>query len=145
MFRHNACLLVVCCAVCGPAMAQDFTTPEAAFREHQAAWARRNIDDFLSTISFQQEAVETLQKRSPNASVLQGDINALASEREAQLREMLRTRGFKPDYLPTCKILNKWPLSGSTVRIAVGCEKGAMAYSMRLVRSVDGWRVVRGP
>ena len=45
-----------------------------------------------------------------------------ASERERQLREMLRTPGFKPDYLPTCKMLNSGPLSENLVRMAVGCE-----------------------
>src|SRR5262245_6517308 len=122
MTSARATLLIALGLAYVSAIAQDLTTPEAAFRAHQTAWSHRSIDEFVATISFQQEALEFLQKQKPNLGISQADIDALASEREQQLREMLRTRGFKPDYLPTCKILNKSQLSDNLVRMAVACE-----------------------
>lgn len=132
--------------IVGNAMASDFSTPEAALHEHQTAWAHGDINQFLSTISFKQEAMEILVATVPKGAVPSDtEVNQLAQQRENKLRERLTRDGFKPDYLPTCKIITKWQLSETIVRFPLSCSvrHGYLTYAIRLVRLDDGWRVVR--
>jgi hypothetical protein len=128
------------------AIAGDFSTPEAALHEHQAAWAHRDINLFLSTISFKQEAVEILQGTAPkDAAPGDTEVNQLAARRENNLKEQLTRDGFKPDYLPTCKIIVKQQVSETIVKFPLSCSMshGYIFFSIRLVHVDDGWRVVR--
>jgi hypothetical protein len=128
------------------AIGGDFSTPEAALHEHQTPWAHRDINQFLSTISFKQEAIEILQAAVPKgAAPSDTEVSQLAAQRENELKERLVRDGFEPDYLPTCKIIAKWQVSETVVRFPLSCSvrHGYLTYAIRLVRVDAGWRVVR--
>ena len=147
MRPHCLVFALVLSTVTRPAQASDFSTPEAALHEHQVAWANRDIDRFLFTISFRQEAIEALHGKSSTDETLdETAIQALALERQNELRRRLATMGFKPDYLASCKIIKRWPVSEFEVRLPLYCtdRNGSMFFAIRLVRTQDGWRVVRG-
>jgi hypothetical protein len=144
-WRHSIYIPILA-AVPGIATAADFSTPAAALHEHQTARVQRNIEHFLSTISFKQEAIEILQATSPKDAVPdESAVQHLAVERENELREHLERDGFKPDYLATCKVITTWHVSDTVVRFPLSCSSGSgsLTFTIRLVRVADGWRVVR--
>jgi hypothetical protein len=129
------------------ARAQDYSSPEAAFREHQAAWANKSIDRFLATISFQHEALEELMRASPQGTAPDASaVRDLAAKREADLHTLLQARGFIATDLAKCKIVTKWQDSNDQVRFPLSCAapNGSLAFTIRLVRVPEGWRIVRG-
>ena len=128
------------------APAQDFSTPEAAFREHQQAFVSRDVQRFLATIEFRQEAIEELQRTSKERSAPpEAAIAELAAMREAALRGHLESRGFMPATLDACEVITKWQDSDNLVRFPVNCRvpNGSTTFSVRLMRFPQGWRVVR--
>ena len=135
-----------CVGLITSAIAADFSTPQLAFQEHQSAWKHRNIDQFVSTISFTQEAIEILHAKAPtDAAPDELAVRTLAAARETELRHRLETDGFRPDDLSTCKIVNTWIVSDTETRLPLACTlDGAYLFrAIRLVRLPQGWRVVR--
>jgi hypothetical protein len=144
-WRHSIYILILT-PIPEITAAADFSTPAAAFHEHQSAWAQRNIKCFLTTISFKQEAIELLQAKLPKDAVPdESAVRHLAVERENELRERLERNGFKPDYLATCKVIATWHVSDTVVRLPLSCSSGngSLTFAVRLLRVADGWRVVR--
>ena len=134
-------------AVTMSASAQDFSTPEAAFREHQQAFASRDVQRFLATIEFRQEAIEQLQRASKaNSTPSEAAIAEVAATREAELRGHLENRGFRPATLDACEVIAKWQDSDNQVRFPLTCKvpNGSNTFPVRLMRFPHGWRVVRG-
>jgi len=126
--------------------AQDFSTPEAAFREHQAAWAAKNIERFLATISFRQEALEHLRRTSPQDAEREQAVRELAMKGEADLRTQLQTKGFVATDLATCEVVTRWQDSADQVRLPLICagpRRGTVSFPIRLMRLPEGWRIVR--
>jgi hypothetical protein len=136
---------LICAALAMTVTAQDFSTPEAAFREHQSAWARKNVDEYVATIAFREEVIESLKSATNSRLPDEEALQKLALERENQLRVYLKTRGWIPDTLTGCKIITKWQVTEDVIRFPLACDapNGSLAYAIRLVRLAQGWRVVR--
>ncbi len=128
----------------------DWSTPEAAFREHQDAWKSRDIPRFLRTISFRRDAEEQLakEKKVRVSKLLEADVLGRATLLESELRHRLQSRGFRPDELSSCAIVTKWQDSDDQVRFPLRCDGpggGDSFWPIRLVLSANGWRVVSAP
>ena len=146
MHRSRVAALGFAFGLCGPAIGQGFGTPEAAFAEHRQASRSRDIQRFLATIEFRQEALELLHRETGAAGPSDSAVAERAAAREAELKLRLETKGFAPATIDACEIVNKWEDSPDQVRFPVVCNSpsGSASFAVRVMRFAHGWRVVRG-
>ena len=129
------------------AMAQHYETPEVALTEHIAAYKARDVERFLASLDFQQEAIEKLSKRTgatlePSQAEVQERATALLEE----LREHFVKFGFRAATLDNCQIATKFQDTESQVRIVLSCSnsRGSATFPVRIRHLAQGWRIVRG-
>lgn len=129
------------------AMAQHYETPEAALAEYVEAYKARDVDRFLAAIDFNQEAIEQLSKGADKANeASEVQVQERASALATELRAHFSKFGFKAATLDNCKTVTKFQDTESQVRIILSCSdaRGSTTFPIRVLRSTQGWRVVRG-
>lgn len=130
-----------------PAKGQSFLTPESALAEHQAAYKARDIDRFLASIDFIQEAKEALAA-SANGNEIPSDpeVSVLAEKRKMGLRQHLGKFQFKAATFDDCEVVTTTHRTETLVRLVLRCNDphGSTFFPVRVMLQAGQWRVVRG-
>ena len=130
-----------------PAMSQHYESPEDALSEYMTAYKARDVPRFLASIDFKQEAKEQLSKGARlKQEPSEVEVLAAAAELETTLKEHFAKFGFKAQTLDNCKIVTKFQDTETQVRIVLSCSdsRGSTTFPVRVLRFLEGWRVVRG-
>lgn len=128
-------------------MSQSFDTPERALKEHEDAFRARDVERFLSSIDFRQEAVELLSSRNTaDSSPTDAEIIEVAASRKEVLRKSLQKFQFKDRMLDHCDTLQTVRESEVEVRFILSCrlKDGGAFFSVRVMYDSTNWHVVRG-
>ena len=129
------------------AMAQVHETPEAALAEYVAAYKARDVERFIASIDFMQEAKEQLSRaKSPSGEPTEVQVQEKADLLVNELRAHFAKFGFRAGSLDNCRTVTKFQDSETQVRIVLSCSDshGATTFPVRVLQLQPGWRVVRG-
>lgn len=129
------------------AIAQSHETPEAALAEYIAAYKARDVDRFIASIDFMQEAKEQLSRaKNPSGAPTEVQVQEKADLLVNELRAHFAKFGFRAGSLDNCRMVTKFQDSETQVRIVLSCSdsRGATTFPVRVLQLQPGWRVVRG-
>lgn len=125
--------------------APDFTTPEAAIRTLEAAYANRNTDEAVAAKDFNEEARLMVLRINPE---LAGDAEVLkqtAEVLELAFRKQLKDIGF-PDFSSlTCSLSKPEQVTDTLVKVTETChyQNGETSVEvLHVTKGSNGWRVV---
>lgn len=127
-------------------MAQCYETPEAALAECIAAYKARDVSRYLAALDFEQEARESLTRSSGGAELSDAQVQEKANALRSELNDHFAKFGFKAATFDDCEMITRFDDGPSQVRIVLSCRdgRGSATFPMRIRRSAEGWRVVRG-
>jgi hypothetical protein len=128
------------------AIAQYYDTPEAALAEFIAAYKARDVSRYLAALDFKQEAKEFLTRSGGSAAASDAQVQEKANALRSELDDHFAKFGFKAATFDDCKAITKFEDNPTQVRIVLSCRdtRGSSTFPMRVHRSAEGWRVVRG-
>ena len=135
-----------CTLLAASAMANYYDTPEAAVAECIAAYQARDVVRYLGALDFEQEAKEVLTRASGGTEPSHTQVKEKASALQSELSDHLAKFGFKAATFDDCQMVTKLEDTPFQVRIILSCRdaRGSATFPLRVRRSVEGWRVVRG-
>jgi hypothetical protein len=125
--------------------APDFTTPEAAIKALEAAYANRNIADAVAAKDFDEEARLMLLRIKPELAEDADVLKQTAEVLELSFRKQIDKDGFSDFTTLKCSLSMPDHVSETLVKVTETClwpDGITSVEDLHVSKGANGWRVV---
>jgi hypothetical protein len=149
--RHAAVFIASIALLATGAVAADFSTPTAALKSLEAAYAAKDMDASLAVRDFDAEAREVMhamELENPNFQADEDMTKRLHREIEAGFRGEIAAKGFADKSKLTCQFAEQAPKRPGLVPVVESCvaPDGAKTEETDYAVKTDaGWKIINLP